>query len=1043
MTLRHIKQNDTHCRVNRGFLLNGGSGSKGAGLRRFMRVLSGRCLFGREKSAVIAVFSALLVMLVMSLSFVSCSHDVNPPAPVKPIPADPMRDQVTMITISGRMTIASSEEMGAVPSFLNGSVRSETPAKSRMAMPDIDVSAFTEDDYYVKAYVGTVGNMDRTGTVEPPDETGSGSFQISLENGYYWTVELGIKTQETGETTPTTKLVDVYTYTQPLSRTSGSLDLTLKPRQNGTGKINLPLETSTLYDDYEIAVTGDNANDWNVASVDEGTNSITASSIKSGTYKITLDFKDENGLILYSSDQVINVYDNLTTDKWIDDSDPSPINEDGKFEVTQALIRTYSRTNIFVDSEDGDDTNTGSSIAPVKTLSKAFELINAHGVGFESPTPYTIRLLNNISENVAINSATFQNANANKVTIRGYGENRTITGTNASSARISVSRGANAAAVPPIELRNLTLQNGESGLSASGNVNVTLVDCDISDNSGCGVNAGSGSTITLTNCDIEDNSAEGNGGGLYVNGGTINLTNCEIKNNEVEGNGGGIYVGSGTVNLSGCTFDGNTAEYGGALYVNGGTVTISGSTTIPSGGEEGSNDIYLLRPLTIANNFVMNGSNALLSCYNPSHNKIVLSGNVSNAYDKFTLNHIGYELASSGKLVVITDFYVSSTTSTPAGNNTAGRGTAASPFATVTRAFNLIKELNVAENFVVHVNGTINDKLVIQANTFGVNAPTSIKVCGTSATTDKLNGTGQNDPVVKVTTNIPVTLEKLTIQNGTDGGIYFSSTDLEVKNCIVENNTGNGISGFGIYKEGSGVLKITDTTIQNNVSTSSSGICGVVANNVELSGKVVINGNVNAARTPANLYIPGSGASVIPVVITGALDSESHIRVTSQTAPTAGNPVRITSGYGYNGGYNAGIIPGTYFVGDVYGVTLDEETGEAVLALSSGGITPHINDPVVISCDNTSVAAGTSSVLTFTVNNGTTDITANVRDSFAFTVRSHGSLVPPTYWTQGTGTDKNKLTLSGNLPSDVYMITATVRYNGMTYSQTCNVTVSD
>ncbi len=123
-----------------------------------------------------------------------------------------------------------------------------------------------------------------------------------------------------------------------------------------------------------------------------------------------------------------------------------------------------------------------------------------------------------------------------------------------------------------------------------------------------------------------------------------------------------------------------------------------------------------------------------------------------------------------------------------------------------------------------------------------------------------------------------------------------------------------------------------------------------------------------------------------------------------------------TSGYGYQtGGYNAGVLPGNYFRGDIYGVTEDGDptSGEAVLKLSGGSISTKVRDDITIEIDRTAfLTTETSKEITCTVTRDKgitdkeTDITLandsmnNSLITYNYTLQNHGDNLSDTYYPQ-------------------------------------------
>lgn len=122
-----------------------------------------------------------------------------------------------------------------------------------------------------------------------------------------------------------------------------------------------------------------------------------------------------------------------------------------------------------------------------------------------------------------------------------------------------------------------------------------------STSNGAGIFHSSGK-LFIASGDISYNlgSSYGSGGGIYC-GGKVSFSGGTVKGNSSK-SGGGIFVkSSAEVSVSGnVIISGNEAsENGGAVYQNG-TFNLSGSVSIPYGGSEKKNDVYLYNSKTVS-----------------------------------------------------------------------------------------------------------------------------------------------------------------------------------------------------------------------------------------------------------------------------------------------------------------------------------------------------------------------------------------------------------------------------------------------------------
>ena len=100
----------------------------------------------------------------------------------------------------------------------------------------------------------------------------------------------------------------------------------------------------------------------------------------SGIWEVAVNFRDNEDQLLYSSIQIICVYDNLETKTWessktVADSNeliPSTGTNAGVLYLTTLLVDSYGLTDFYVDKTSGNDTTgNGSPMKPFKTITKA------------------------------------------------------------------------------------------------------------------------------------------------------------------------------------------------------------------------------------------------------------------------------------------------------------------------------------------------------------------------------------------------------------------------------------------------------------------------------------------------------------------------------------------------------------------------------------------------------------------------------------------------------------------------------------------------
>jgi hypothetical protein len=142
---------------------------------------------------------------------------------------------------------------------------------------------------------------------------------------------------------------------------------------------------------------------------------------------------------------------------------------------------------------------------------------------------------------------------------------------------------------PSVQLTDLTIQNGGTGVRVAAKATVVLRRNLIRSNDG-----GFGGGLTnlglaqVFDTTIQDNDSFNFGGGVY-NGGTLQMGTSTIAGNYAPVGGGGIANSeTGTISLYNVTISGNTTDRGGGGISNFGTVTINNSTIVLNGADSES-----------------------------------------------------------------------------------------------------------------------------------------------------------------------------------------------------------------------------------------------------------------------------------------------------------------------------------------------------------------------------------------------------------------------------------------------------------------------
>ncbi len=416
---------------------------------------------------------------------------------------------------------------------------------------------------------------------------------------------------------------------------------------------------------------------------------------------------------------------------------------------------------------------------------------------------------------------------------------------------------------------------------------------------------------------------------------------------------------------------------------------------------------------------------------------VYITHQVINVYDNlettewnnFSSNY-EYDIISSSGIFRLTEELIkefAETTlyvGTPAGitaiPNDSALGTPFTPLATLDGALRTIQLKGKGTPYRIYITGSQTGNWSLPS-TIDTSIATSIEIKGIGNSKSELTAAGIAS-VLTIDTPVPVTLENIKISDGSaenGGGINLKQGELILKNdVLIQNNTATDLGG-GIYVDSTASLKI--------------------------SGNVVVYGNTNATNNRSNVYLPTSKKIIVLDAlknVTGNLVENAKIGINSPDTPTITTPVIFTDGYGYKtGGKNAGIVPGRYFIGDVYGVTDDGAAGngEAILSINHGTIALEpLNEEITLEIDNKLISEENPSanVYNFTAikNKGSADeadVTATT--TFSYRVVNHGVTVPSGtngYYT----TDGTQLQFKNNMPIDNYVIVVNAQHQGRSYS---------
>lgn len=507
----------------------------------------------------------------------------------------------------------------------NSSVFARLSRAARPKLPAVG-SAY---EYFVKATDQTGLAKEDVPHLDPDDN--KYKYNLELEINKTWTFQAGFRKKAVGEEGDAdyepekillidteTEVDNSYSKTLNEATVETTHNFVLKPMKtpDGKGKLQLLMETIPLEvtqlklfipdeddghavpwlsdDILEVALhsstsitssTGVAVNNY-IRSKDDAFN------IPSGAYDVTLIFyKTVTGVTepvpCYITCQTINIFDNMVTDSWINESgasaDGAIDSTTGVFALSDTLMQNFLETTIYVGQLAGgtvsaSDGNTGSAYSPLATLGRAFELIQVQGNG----SPYRIYITGNQTGNFTIPSG-IGTTQASSIEISGIGNTPSVLDGNKTGTVLKVDSAV------PVTLKNIRITNGkaESGSPTSGK--------------GGGIYIASGASVTLgtdaiiggipagvTSAAISENSSSNyalSGGGVYCEGSLILKRGSEVSYNYASdssfenGGGGGIRCKNGTLKIE----DGSKISMNGSANAGAG-IALEATDFIMTGG---------------------------------------------------------------------------------------------------------------------------------------------------------------------------------------------------------------------------------------------------------------------------------------------------------------------------------------------------------------------------------------------------------------------------------------------------------------------------
>lgn len=495
-------------------------------------------------------FAALLV--AAAFSFVSCFNLVDTtPSPFL------LLANTTYFTATGGIDIN-----GAVP---------EEVVSMRSALPAVPTSGLT---WYAEATSGSGATaVTKYGTVSDDHQTYSIPF---LEANKEWTVKVYVMygsneiLRASYGIPANTYSADNFAFTKDVcltpvkdSTVTGTVSLSMTVDSTDIGYLTIDLEGQTQ---KTFSRYGYSPYSW------QTTPSIYYTNVIPGTYTATVscyNSSNPNKILLYKTEQSINVVSGLTTSVWEYTGGTGPVkNESGtiSFHITAADLAEFARTQVYVgansyNSSPSDDTANGSIFKPFATFSGAVTYVNQLPEKNADDTfiEYTVHLKDGYLEELTTQRITINR----NITIECWKDSP---GDKKGTATVKC---CDAAITKMFYIYNTLTLDGIKSTSPVVSWSGLVIDGNKSNGMAtCGVYANSGANFKMKGGAVKNCKITNDGAGVFIWSGDFTMEGGIISANESLGTyygGGGVYMRAGSFTMTDGEIFGNEAQSGAGI----------------------------------------------------------------------------------------------------------------------------------------------------------------------------------------------------------------------------------------------------------------------------------------------------------------------------------------------------------------------------------------------------------------------------------------------------------------------------------------------
>ena len=518
-------------------------------------------------------FQAILLTFLLILPFFSCANFINSfdGNLINQIPETPENEQIENQNGEGKSTGSGNSGSG-ITYCVSGSVG------TRGALPNEMVAAINSSDEsddgvsrsaitdFPSTFMYIVSLSKDGSLIESTQASTSKAFSFIIEEGGVYTFSASIYNASTqSECVDSNKLFYGETdFNINQDNSELQIETTAYSSSSARGSILLPIsidsgtgDTAITQYSYTLTKQGDTSPEVLVDKTSIASNSFTINheDIPVGVYTLNLSFFNSKDTLVLKYVDKVNVFNSMTTNKWIASSTSPYINESGSFIVPTTAVTIFNQDQFYVDPDAASSGTYGSMFDPFKTIDEAYALITAY-----QRTSATILI--KAGSTSTVSNTISPNETLKTLTVMTYGNsNETSIENNASLSKSSSSSIDSIFALYSGSAIGKDLELYLYNLNISCDETCSVLYCSDTDNTCC---------VFLNYCSISSTASAPTSvrSPLMFYSGQANIENCEISGQNY---GKGLIYFCQTSYVTICILNssipGNTANNCSALYV--------------------------------------------------------------------------------------------------------------------------------------------------------------------------------------------------------------------------------------------------------------------------------------------------------------------------------------------------------------------------------------------------------------------------------------------------------------------------------------------